>query len=283
MIDKETKDDIHRMMQEDLGWGDVTSESVVSDNTKAKAKIIAGESGYLAGVQETVAIFKELKVDALPNKVDGEKFGKSEVLLEVQGPAKGILAAERVALNLLSRMSGIATATRELIDKVNEVNSEVEIAATRKTAPLLRKFDKKAVEAVGGEPHRYHLGDFVLIKDNHLKLVDSIEEAVKKAKKSGLSDKIEVEVVNEEEALIAAKAGADIVMLDNFDPERAKNAVKTLEKAGLRDKVLLEASGGIDSSNVRDYAEAGVDVISSSYMTMKSPALDIKLEISEKL
>lgn len=281
MVDKETRKDIQRMIEEDIGYGDVTSESLISEEVEAEGMIIAGEAGFLAGVQEALVVFEELGIDAESKISDGEEIEEGDILIEVKGFARGILAAERVALNLLGRMSGIATATRDMMDKAKEVNPDVEIAATRKTAPLLRAFDKKAVESVGGEPHRYHLGDFVLIKDNHLKLVSSVSEAVKRAREMGLSDKIEIEVSNKSEAIAAAEAGADIVMLDNFEPYETKAAVKALEEAGFQEKITIEASGGIDSSNVKEYAKSGVDIISSSYMTMQAPALDIKLEISE--
>lgn len=283
MVDSETRDDIRKMMEEDIGRGDITSESLISEETETGAEVIADQSGHLAGIPEALAVFEELGIEAEAKFSNGDEIESGDVLIEVEGSARKILAAERVALNLLSRMSGIATATREMFDEARKANSEVQIAATRKTAPLLRKFDKRAVEAVGGEPHRYHLGDFVLIKDNHLNLVDSVPEAVERAREEGLSDQIEIEVGDEEEAVSAAEAGADIIMFDNFEPDEVKEAVETLEKSGLRDQVILEASGGIDPSNVREYAASGADVISSSYMTMRAPALDIKLEVSKEV
>lgn len=279
MVDSETREDIRRMMEEDIGFGDVTSESLIEEGVKAKAEVIADQGGCVAGVPEVETVFDELGVEAEPLVSDGDKIDSGDVLFEVEGQARDILAAERVALNLLSRMSGIATATREMINKAKEVNSEVRIAATRKTVPLLRSFDKKAVEVAEGEPHRYHLGDFVLIKDNHLKFVDSVTEAVKRSKEAQLSEKIEIEVDTKEDAISAAEAGADIVMLDNFSPEETEESVKALEEAGFRDQIIIESSGGIDLTNVKEYASTGVDVISSSYMTMQAPALDVKLEV----
>ncbi len=282
MVDSQTREDITRMIQEDLWAGDVTTDSLIDADVEAKGKIVTTESGYIVGVPEMLLLFEELGVKIRPNVADGDQVEPGEVIAEVEGPAKGILNSERVALNLLSRMSGVATATKEMAEKAEDVNPDVKIAATRKTTPLLRRFEKRAVEVVGGEPHRYHLGDFVLIKDNHLKLVGSVREAVNRAKEAGGSDKIEVEVSDKEEALEGVEAGADIVMLDNFEPEKAKEAVNAIEKAGLRDDVILEASGGINPPNVKDYAETGVDIISSSYMTMRAPTLDIKLEIVEQ-
>jgi nicotinate-nucleotide pyrophosphorylase (carboxylating) len=154
------------------------------------------------------------------------------------------------------------------------------ISATRKTAPLLTYFDKRAVVVAGGKPHRYTLGEQVLIKDNHLKLVGPIEEALRRAKKSGRG-RIEIEVSKVEDAIRAASAGADIVMLDNMSPAQIRRAIKALERKRLRRKVVLEASGGITPSNVGAFAATGVDVISTSYMTMRAPALDMSLEIRD--
>ncbi len=282
-MDSEELEDIRQMMEEDLKYGDVTSESLVDEDTEARAEVIAGESGFVAGIPEISLVFDELDVNVDLKVEDGDEIAPGEVLLEVEGRARGILAAERVALNLLSRMSGIATATEEMFEEARRANEDVQIAATRKTAPLLRRFDKRAVKVVGGEPHRYHLGDFVLIKDNHLKFVGSVSKAVELAKEADLSDTVEVEVTEKDEAVAAAEAGADIVMLDNFDSDEAAEAVDLLEEKGLRDQIELEASGGIDPSNVEEYAASGVDVISSSYMTMQAPALDIKLEVSEEI
>jgi nicotinate-nucleotide pyrophosphorylase (carboxylating) len=200
--------------------------------------------------------------------------------MELKGPARGILAGERVALNLLMRMSGIATATGELIDRARRVNPKIAVSATRKTAPLLTYFDKRAVVVAGGKPHRYNLSEMILIKDNHLRLVGSIEEAVQRAKKVGRG-KIEIEVTNARDAVRAARAGADIVMLDNMTPAQVRRTVERLEQEGLRKKVVLEASGGITPSNIAAYAATGVDVISSGYMTMRAPALDMSLRIEK--
>jgi len=283
MSDSETREDITRMIQEDLWAGDVTTESLIDENIEARAEIITTQPGYIVGVSEMLILFEELGVKFRPKIADGDKVEEGGVIAEVEGPANNILKSERVALNLLSKMSGVATATREMAERAESANEGVKVAATRKTTPLLRKFEKRAVKAVGGEPHRYNLGDFILIKDNHLKLAGSVNEAVERAKESELSEKIEVEVTEEQELIEAIKAGADIVMLDNFGPEKMKEAVETLKDLELRDEVLLEASGGITPENIRDYAEAGVDIISSSYMTMGAPALDIKLEIREEL
>jgi nicotinate-nucleotide pyrophosphorylase (carboxylating) len=266
------------MLAEDIGSGDITSRALVGSGVKAAGIIVAKQPGILAGTSEAAAVFRELKVKTKILKPDGSKIRPNTALMRLEGPARGILAGERVALNLLMRMSGIATATKELIDKAKRANPKVVISATRKTAPLLTHFDKRAVVVAGGKPHRYTLGEQVLIKDNHLKLVGSIEEALRRAKKSE-KGKIEIEVSKVEDAIRAASAGADIVMLDNMNPTQIRRAIKVLEQKGLRGKIVLEASGGITPSNVGAFAATGVDVISTSYMTMRAPALDMSLEI----
>jgi len=177
-------------------------------------------------------------------------------------------------------MSGIATKTKKLTEQLQKTNAKAKIAATRKSAPGLLYFDKKAVVIGGGDPHRLHLDDMVLIKDNHLAVVGDVETAVKKAKANvSFSKKIEVEVTKTEDALKAAKAGADIVMLDNFSPKQAKEAGDALRKAGFS-SVLLEVSGGITSENLLEYAKAQVDIISMGELTHSVKALDISLEIT---
>ena len=273
---------IREMLAEDLGSGDVTSEALIPPEVKARAEIIAKQPGVLAGVEEAIAAFDEVEVQARALKSDGQRIKAGNVILRLEGPARGILAVERVALNLLMRMSGIATMTRELIDRARQKNPKVIIAATRKTAPLLTYFDKRAVRIAGGEPHRYKLSDHILIKDNHLKIVGSVTAAVRQARKTSPAGKIEVEVSTLRDACEAARAGADVVMFDNVKTVNIRRAVKTLEREGLRDQITLEASGRIDLSNVGEYATTGVDMISSSYMTMRAPALDMGLELKSK-
>ncbi len=271
---------IREMLAEDLGTGDVTSETLVHRAVKAKASIVARQSGVLAGVAEANMTFKELRVKVRILKSDGARIGAGDVIMHLDGPARGILAAERVALNLLMRMSGIATATRELIDRARRRNPKVVIAATRKTAPLLTYFDKRAVIVAGGKPHRYRLSDHILIKDNHIQLVGDVVEAVRRSCKIGRI-KVEVEVSKPKDALKAARAGADVVMFDNMTPAEIRRAIRMLEGEGLRDKVVLEASGRIKPSNVGDFAATGVDIVSSSHMTLRAPALDMSLEITK--
>jgi nicotinate-nucleotide pyrophosphorylase (carboxylating) len=283
VINRTERKKIKEMLAEDLGRGDVTSEALVPPDVRVKAEIVAKQAGTLAGVNEASAVFREVKVRPRALKSDGSPVRPGDVVMRLDGPARGVLSAERVALNLLMRMSGIATATYEMLKRARKKNPKVVVAATRKTAPLLTLFDKRAVQVAGGEPHRYRLDDFILIKDNHLKLVGSVAGAVRQARSGKRSKKVEVEVNNPKDAREAAEAGANIVMLDNMRPADVKRAVKALEETGLRDKVVVEVSGGIDPSNIGQYAAAGADVVSSSYMTVRAPALDMSLEIKKRI
>jgi nicotinate-nucleotide pyrophosphorylase (carboxylating) len=180
----------------------------------------------------------------------------------------------------MSRMSGIATVTRRLVDVVNKAGYKTKIACTRKTAPGMLYFDKKAVFIGGGDPHRLHLDDMILIKDNHIFITGGVKKAVEIAReKAPFSKKIEVEVTDVKDVLTAAEAGADIIMFDNFSPEKIKEAVGSLKKAGLKGKVLIEASGGITSENVLDFASAGVDIVSLGEITHSVKAMDISMEV----
>ena len=273
---------LRQILADDIGQGDVTAAAVIPKNLDVKAEVIAKEDGVAAGIEEAVFLAEYLGLTVKAKAADGEKIKNKQVLLQISGDAQTILSVERTILNLLSRMSGIATKTRTLAEKLEKANVKAKIAATRKSASGLLYFDKKAVVIGSGDPHRLHLDDMVLIKDNHLAIVGSVEEAVKRAKAhASFSKKIEVEVTDVEDSLKAANAGADIVMLDNFSPKQAKAAREALRKAGFS-KVLLEVSGGITGENLLDYAQANVDVISMGELTHSVKALDISLEIVKK-
>jgi nicotinate-nucleotide pyrophosphorylase (carboxylating) len=257
----------------------VTAAAVIPANSTVKAEVIAKERGVVAGIKEATYLMEYLGLIVRAKVADGEKIKDKQVLMQISGDAQTILSGERTMLNLLSRMSGIATKTRMLIEKLEKVNAKTKIAATRKSAPGLLYFDKKAVIIGGGDSHRSHLDDMILIKDNHLAIIGSVEEAVKRAKaNASFTKKIEIEVTNIEDALKAAKAGADIIMLDNFSPKQAKAAGEALGQAGFG-KVMLEVSGGITVENLLDYASAQVDIISMGELTHSVKALDISLEI----
>ena len=271
---------LRQILAEDIGQGDVTAAAIIPPNLTVKAIVIAKEEGIAAGIEEATVLAEYLGLKVKAKVADGEKIQNKQVLMEISGDAQTILSVERTMLNLLSRMSGIATATRVLTEKLAKADVTAKIAATRKSAPGLLYFDKKAVTVGSGDPHRLHLDDMILIKDNHLAIVGSVEAAVKKAKaNASFSKKIEVEITEVSDIVKVAQAGADVVMLDNFSVDQVKKAVGLLEKAGFRDKVILEASGGITAENVIDYARAKVDVISLGQLTHSVKALDISLEI----
>lgn len=266
-------------LQEDVGTGDITSDSILSD-VDAKAEIICKTAGAtISGLEEAAVIFDICGCECKLLAKDGSIAKKGRRVMTITGSAKSILKAERTALNLLMRMSGIATETRALADKARPIK----IAATRKTAPGLRYFDKKAVVAGAGLAHRMRLDDMVLIKDNHLELAGSPEECVRLAKKNvGTAIKIECEARNLQEAISAINAGADIVMLDNFTPAQAAKAIKEITRMKLRKKTLIEISGGVNYKNIRQYAKAKPDYISMGYITHSPKAVDFSLEILAK-
>jgi nicotinate-nucleotide pyrophosphorylase (carboxylating) len=271
-----------QLLSDDIGQGDVSTAAVISQGVVAEALVIAKEAGVAAGLEEVTILSESLGLKAEGVVSDGAEIKKGQGFLRIAGDARTILSAERTMLNLLSRMSGIATATGRLVEKLRKAGLATRVAATRKSVPGLSYFDKKAVLLGGGDPHRLHLDDMILIKDNHIAIVGSVEGTVEKAKlKSSFSKKIEVEVTKASDALLAAKAGADIVMLDNFSPKQVKQAVESFKKAGFFGKVLLEASGGITERNLLEYASTGVDVLSLGALTHSVKALDVSLEITK--
>jgi nicotinate-nucleotide pyrophosphorylase (carboxylating) len=265
------EEDIRRFLAEDIGPGDITSDVLLGDQAGV-AWIEAREEGILAGLGEAAATFRLLgcRVEAL--RAEGELVRPGDRVLEVRGSAKAILAGERLALNLLMRMGGIASATRRLLERAREANPRIRVAATRKTAPGLRTFDKRAVEVGGGEAHRYGLYDAILIKDNHLRFVP-LEDAVRRAAATGRN--VEVEVESPEAALRAAEAGAHVVLLDNLTAEEAGRAWGLLRSRF--PGVLIEVSGGIDEDNGPTYASYA-DILSSGALTHSVRALDFALE-----
>jgi nicotinate-nucleotide pyrophosphorylase (carboxylating) len=267
-------------VKDDVGQGDLTTLIAVPYGTIVEAKIFAKENGMIAGIEETLMFLESFGLQASPLLGDGSTVKPKEVILRVHGDARTLLSIERTMLNLLSRMSGIATATSSLVKKTKQAGYRTRVACTRKVAPGLSYFDKKAVMIGGGDTHRLHLDDMILIKDNHLAIIEDIKTAVKRARKAvSFSKKIEVEVSTIEEALEAVETGADIVMLDNFTPKQVKNTMELMMKKGLRNTALVESSGGITEQNILEFAAAGVDIISLGEITDSAKALDISLEI----
>ena len=266
-------------LAEDIGHGDITSEGLIPPELEGKASILAKDEGIIAGGEVAKRVFlrvdPSLKVEMLIE--DGARVQPSDIVATVSGKVISILKAERVALNFLQRLSGIASQTARYIAETQGLG--VKITDTRKTTPGLRLLEKYAVRTGGGQNHRLHLGDGILIKDNHLTALRAlgikIKDIIAKAKQNAPQGAtVEIEVTTPQEALEAAEAGADILMLDNMSPEEMRRVVNSIPS-----HVKTEASGGITLANVRAAAMAGVDVISIGALTHSVKALDISLEL----
>jgi nicotinate-nucleotide pyrophosphorylase (carboxylating) len=264
---------IENALREDIGSGDITTELLFPRDEKRRAIIMVKEEGVVAGLPVAERVFKKLDKNIMwsEKKRDGERAKPKDILVEIQGSQKAILTGERVALNFLQRLSGIATLTSKFVKAIDGL--PVKILDTRKTAPGLRILDKYAVSVGGGYNHRFGLYDGVLIKDNHIKLAGGITQAVKLIRERGEAKlRIEVETSTLDEVKEAISAGADIIMLDNMPIEIILKAVETING-----KALIEASGSITLENVRKVAEAGVNSISIGALTHSPRALDIGL------
>jgi len=274
------EDALRRFLDEDIGHGDITTDSLVDPKTKATGTVICKERATVAGLSESIILLKLLGCQGKPKVRDGQEVPAGAIVLEVSGSGSALLKVERVLLNLLSHMSGVATATAELVNIAKKNGGSTRIACTRKTLPGLRYFEKRAVELGGGDAHRLRLDDAVLIKDNHLALAGSITESVRKAKaKVSFTKKIEVEATTPDQAVEAALAEADIVLLDNMTPSEVKKSVSLLEARKLRDRLLIEVSGGITRENLESYVKTGVDVISVGSITHSVKAIDMSMEL----
>jgi len=273
---------LRNMLAEDIGQGDVTTALIVPADSTAEAEVIAKETGVIAGMEEAKTLLESLGLKAKILIPDGKRIETKSVLMKISGDTRTILSVERTLLNVISRMSGIATATRRLIEKVRNAKFETRVACTRKVAPGLLYFDKKAVQIGGGDTHRLHLDDMILIKDNHIAVAGSIKKAIEKVRKEvSFSKKIEIEVTRVKDALAAAKARADIIMLDNLSPKQIEKVIKLLKEEDFYEKVLLEASGGITAENVLAYASTGVNIVSLGEITDSTKALDISMGITK--
>ena len=278
--DYKLTDMIKKFLDEDIGYGDITSETLIPSSQQAKGRLYFKEPGVVSGLTEASIVFEILGCNIQRLVEDGEWVTKDKTLLSVEGSARALLMGERLALNIIGRMAGIATQTTQFVEEVKKRNATTRVAATRKTLPGLRYFDKRAIIDGGGDPHRFGLDDCVLIKDNHLELVPSITEAVKRARVGvSFTKKIEIEVRNFEDALEAAKAGADIIMFDNMPPHEIVISLSKLDELGFRSRIIYEASGGITSENIGEFIESGVDVISMGALTHSIRSLDVKFEI----
>lgn len=271
----DTRKELARFLAEDINKGDITS--AILSTKKITARIVARQSGIVAGTKHIKEIFTMNGCKAQILKKDGNIIKADQTVLRIIGPAKSILSCERTALNLLSRMSGIATATNKLVRQIKSVSKKTELYSTRKTAPGLRSFDKEAVEIGGGKKHRVTLSDMIMIKDNHIASEGSLIALIKKVKKRAKT--FEVEVDTREDAILAASLGVPIIMLDNFSPAMIRQTISDLQKIGLRKNIRLEASGGINAKNIKNYARTGVDMISVGSITNSVQAIDFSLEI----
>jgi nicotinate-nucleotide pyrophosphorylase (carboxylating) len=278
------KKKLEQFLEEDIRYGDITSNLL--SNSPVNAQILFKSNGVICGIQEAILLCEMGNIDIVNSVSDGEILKKGAEVMRLSGKLHDILIIERTLLNIMMRMSSIASTTYKFVTRIKEVNDSIKIAATRKTTPGFRIFEKRAV-LIGGkgysDNHRWSLDDMVLLKDTHLAAFNhNIPELIATAKKTtSFSKKIEIEVQTSEDALIAAQSGADIVMFDNMRPKDIKSSialiVKTLEK---RNHPIFEASGNVTLKNVSEYATSGVDIISTSQITFHpKEKIDISLEI----
>ena len=275
------RESLVRFLREDIGQGDLTSQYTVNKDLKSSSQIICkSEIAVVAGLEEAKIIFEICNCDSKALVNDGDIVKRGIRVMKINGNTRAILKAERTALNLIMRMSGIATDTKKFVDIVKTVSKDIKVMGTRKTAPGLRYFDKKSIKLGGGHSHRNTLDEMILIKDNHLAVSTSIQSAISNARlKAGKNMMIECEVSNKKSSVEAIKSGADIIMLDNFTPEMAQKTISYLRKSGLREKVLIEISGGVNISNIKDYALALPDMISIGSLTHSSNSIDFSMNM----
>ncbi len=264
-----------RFLEEDIGFGDITSELLLGDE-EILGTIFAKEECVLAGMDEIAEMFGHHGIKCTRFASDGDRIKTGDNILEVKGRARDVLKLERTALNILGHMSGIATKASAFVERARKENPEIIVAVTRKTTPGLRNMDKKAAMLGGADTHRLRLDDHILIKDNHIAVVGSVAEAVRRAKKASFVRKIEIEVESLEDALSAAEAGADIIMLDNMGPENARRAYEKIKSK--YPQVLVEISGGINEDNIASYAKCA-DIISSGSITHSARSIDFSMEV----
>ncbi|MFX1577515.1 MAG: carboxylating nicotinate-nucleotide diphosphorylase [Promethearchaeota archaeon] len=269
----------YEMLDEDIGFGDITTTALISTNQSAHARLFTRQSGVVAGINIATTILEDFNCTVTQKTSDGTQVKANTTLLLVKGRATSLLTIERTLLNLLQRMSGIATATANLVKLAQQSNSAVRVAATRKTAPLLRLFDKLAVIIGGGDPHRWRLDDAILIKDNHLAFYSNPVKAVQQARQnSSFTSPIEIEVTTTADAIRVAEVNPDIILLDNMSPREVAEVVQKLRQT--HPSIILEVSGNISADNIQSYAATGIDVISVGWLTHSVPALDLSIDIT---
>ena len=269
------KEHVRLALQEDIGFGDITTENLTDGSECLKAELNTRSEGVLCGCEVFKAVFEILSSDVKIKfyKKDGDKIQKRDKIADLEGPAKYLLMGERVALNYIQRMSGIATETNKYQEAIKPYSAK--IVDTRKTTPNFRPFEKYSVKIGGGALHRFNLSDCAMIKDNHIRLAGSITNAVQKLRKAiSFTHKIEVECDTFEQVKEAVAVGADIIMLDNMSVEIMTEAVKYIDK-----RAIVEASGNVCLQTVNSIASTGVDIISSSAIVAKAPTLDLALDM----
>lgn len=270
---------IEYMLAEDEGFGDITSNAVVDEGKEVNAYIVSKDEGILAGINIIRDLFEEYGIAVTFWLKDGSEISKNDLLISLKGDARTILLLERTALNLLMRMSGVASASRKYVNLVKDY--DVRVAGTRKTSPAIGKFDKYALAVGGADTHRLGLDDMVLIKDNHIAACGTPLEALLKAKGNvSFSKKIEIEVETLDDAVECVRNGADIVMLDNMSPSEVSAVLDELEKLDIRQNSLIEVSGGITEDTILDYVALGVDIISIGALTHSSRSLNFSLKMN---
>jgi nicotinate-nucleotide pyrophosphorylase (carboxylating) len=264
---------VRRALAEDLGWGDVTTEATVTRDRRARGIILAKSPCVLAGLDVAAESFRQLDpaVQFTAHRRDGDRCQPGDVIAEVRGAAASMLTAERTALNLMQRMTGISTLTRKFVDAAA---GRITVLDTRKTTPTLRALEKYAVRAGGGTNHRGGLDDGILIKDNHIRLAGSVEEAMRRMKKARQEMPIEIEAQSLEQVDAAIAAGADIILLDNLTTEEITEAVRRIAR-----RAKIEVSGGVTLDRIPELAGTGADYVSVGALTHSAPAADLSFEL----
>tara|TARA_B100000949_G_scaffold97633_1_gene87161 strand:+ start:2434 stop:3285 length:852 start_codon:yes stop_codon:yes gene_type:complete len=278
VIEDTLDSEIERFLNEDISNGDITSDLFIDATSISNAEILSREPGILSGRSEISQIFNHFNIESNWLFQDGDSFSDNSQIVKLNGLSKSILLSERVSLNLLGHMSGIATSTNNAVKITKQISPHTNISATRKTLPGLRKYEKYSVIVGGGLPHRYDLNEMILIKDNHSKLINNLQKSISSVRTQiGSSKKIELEVDSLESAMKAIDFDIDIILLDNMQPEdilKFMNKIKSLPKPP-----LTEASGGITFSNLESYASTQVDIISMGTLTHSSKSIDFSLQI----
>jgi nicotinate-nucleotide pyrophosphorylase (carboxylating) len=274
--------DARSWLEEDIPAWDLSLGVIEADQSSTKAYIFAKQKGTVGGINVAAVVFNQTGVRTQPLVQDGDEVGYSAKVMGLEGLPTQILMAERTALNILGHMSGITTYTKSLVVQVSDMGFDGRIAATRKTLPGLRKYQKWAVHIGGGDTHRMNLSDMVLLKENHIAIFGGVKNAIDKVRKGlSFSKKIEIEVRTDEEAIEAVNANVDVILLDNYSPDMIGNVITRLRE--INPNVILEASGNIHKGNIKEYAKTGVDIISLGKLTHSVQALDFSLLFEDVL